>query len=110
MEDGSLIILLVGSGGRESALAWKLSQSNLVQSIFVVPGNGGTAQGLPKVQNVDHVNPDDFPALVTFSREKRVNLVVPGPEAPLVAGIGDFFRAGIGAWFFFLSFFRGWSS
>ena len=97
MEDQNLTILLVGSGGRESALAWKLAQSNLVQTIFVVPGNGGTAHGLlPKVQNVDDVNPDDFPALLTFAREKGVGLVVPGPEAPLVAGIGDFFRAGRG--------------
>lgn len=94
MEPRSLIILLVGSGGRESALAWKLAQSNLVQDIFVVPGNGGTAQGLQRVQNVSNVNPDDFPALLVFAREKGVNLVVPGPEAPLVAGIGDFFRAG----------------
>lgn len=93
MENRSLIILLVGSGGRESALAWKLAQSRLVRDIFVVPGNGGTAQGLQKVQNVSHVNPDDFPALLAFSRERGVNLVVPGPEAPLVAGIGDFFRA-----------------
>ena len=104
MEDRSLIILLVGSGGRESALAWKLAQSNLVQRIFVAPGNGGTAQGLQKVENVSHVNPDDFPALLTFAREKGVNLVVPGPEAPLVAGIGDFFRAGKGTWLFL---FRG---
>ena len=96
MEDRSLIVLLVGSGGRESALAWKLAQSNLVQDIFVVPGNGGTAQGLQKVQNVSRVNPDDFPALLAFAREKGVNLVIPGPEAPLVAGIGDFFRTGKG--------------
>lgn len=96
MGDRSLVILLVGSGGRESALAWKLAQSNLVQNIFVAPGNGGTAQGLQKVENVNHVNPDDFPALLVFAREKGVNLVIPGPEAPLVAGIGDFFRAGKG--------------
>ena len=100
MEDQNLIILLVGSGGRESALAWKLAQSNLVQRIFVAPGNGGTAQGLQKVENVSHINPDDFPALLVFARERQVNLVVPGPEAPLVAGIGDFFRAGKGTWSF----------
>ena len=94
MADESLVILLVGSGGREAALAWKLAQSRLVQEIFVVPGNGGTARGLRKVQNISHVSPDDFPALLVFAREHRVNLVVPGPEAPLVAGIGDFFRAG----------------
>ncbi len=64
----------------------------------MAPGNGGTAQGLQKVENVSHVNPDDFPALLVFAREKRVNLVIPGPEAPLVVGIGDFFRAGKGCW------------
>ena len=94
MENQSLIVLLIGSGGRESALSWKLAQSRLVRRIFVVPGNGGTARGLDKVQNVSHVNPDDFWALLTFAREQEVNLVVPGPEAPLVAGIEDFFRAG----------------
>ena len=98
MVDEPLIILLVGSGGRESALAWKLAQSKLVQDIFVVPGNGGTARGLQKVQNISHVSPKDFPALLAFARENEVNLVVPGPEAPLVAGIADFFRAGEGIW------------
>lgn len=94
MEAEKLRILLIGGGGREHALAWKLSQSPLVDSIKVVPGNGGTAAGLPKVQNITNVNPDDFQGLVAFARENEVNLVVPGPEAPLVTGIGDVFRAG----------------
>ncbi|KAI9841045.1 MAG: Bifunctional purine biosynthetic protein ade1 [Thelocarpon superellum] len=88
-----LRILLVGNGGREHALAWKLSQSPRTDQIFVVPGNGGTASGLPKVVNVDKVRPDDFAALVAFARQHQVNLVIPGPEAPLVAGIEEHFRA-----------------
>ncbi|KAH8803139.1 phosphoribosylglycinamide synthetase [Xylogone sp. PMI_703] len=88
-------ILLVGNGGREHALAWKLSQSPRVESIIVVPGNGGTLS-CPKVTNNDTVKPDDYPGLVAFARSKNVNLVVPGPEAPLVDGIADYFKeAGI---------------
>ncbi|KYK56641.1 bifunctional purine biosynthetic protein Ade1 [Drechmeria coniospora] len=88
-------ILLIGNGGREHALAWKLSQSARVDSIFAVPGNGGTAT-LPKVTNVTSVSAQDFPGLVQFAVSNGVNLVVPGPEAPLVDGIEAFFRkAGI---------------
>lgn len=92
----NLRILLVGNGGREHAIAWKLVQSPLVEHIYIVTGNGGTAN-LDKVTNVDTVKQDDFPALVKFAQEKDVNLVIPGPEAPLVAGIVDFFdkHAGI---------------
>ncbi|KAK4138227.1 phosphoribosylamine--glycine ligase [Trichocladium antarcticum] len=91
----SLRILLIGNGGREHALAWKLAQSPLVESIIVAPGNGGTA-GLPKVTNDSSVAADDYPGLVELARQNRVNLVVPGPEAPLVDGVEGFFRdAGI---------------
>ncbi|KAL8667955.1 MAG: hypothetical protein Q9202_000421 [Teloschistes flavicans] len=91
-----LRILLVGNGGREHALAWKLSQSPRVEQIYVVPGNGGTASGLRHVANIDKVKPDDFPGLVAFANGHGVNLVIPGPEAPLVAGIeGHFREAGI---------------
>ena len=90
MED--LRILLLGSGGREHALAWKLSQSPWVKSIHVAPGNGGTAQGLSKVQNID-ISVSNFPGLISFAKEHDVNLVVPGPEAPLVAGIESACRA-----------------
>lgn len=91
-----LRILLVGNGGREHALAWKLSQSPRVEKIYVVPGNGGTASGLRHVVNIDKVKPDDFPGLVAFANGHGVNLVIPGPEAPLVAGIeGHFREAGI---------------
>jgi phosphoribosylamine--glycine ligase/phosphoribosylformylglycinamidine cyclo-ligase len=91
----SLRILLVGNGGREHALAWKLSQSPLVETIVAVPGNGGTA-GLPKVTNNTSVAADDYPGLVELARKERLNMVVPGPEAPLVDGIEGVFRdAGI---------------
>ncbi|PGG97255.1 phosphoribosylamine-glycine ligase [Polytolypa hystricis UAMH7299] len=82
-----LRVLVVGSGGREHAFAWKLSQSNLVDAVYVAPGNGGTAAGSgSKITNVN-VKGDDYPALVAFALENNVNLVVPGPEAPLVDGI-----------------------
>lgn len=91
----SLRILLIGNGGREHALAWKLAQSPLVESITAVPGNGGTA-GVPKVINDTSVAADDYPGLVEFAKKNAINLVVPGPEAPLVDGIEGFFRdAGI---------------
>ncbi|KAK4193618.1 phosphoribosylglycinamide synthetase [Podospora australis] len=91
----SLRILLVGEGGREHALAWKLSQSPLTESILCVPGNGGTAK-LPKVSNSTQVAANDYPGLVEFAKTNKINLVVPGPEAPLVDGIEGYFRdAGI---------------
>ncbi|KAK9466624.1 phosphoribosylglycinamide synthetase [Lipomyces arxii] len=86
-----LRILLVGGGGREHALAWKLAQSPLVEHIWVAPGNGGTARGLKNVENVS-IDSADFPSLVNFAVEKGVNLVVPGPEQPLVDGIETQFR------------------
>ncbi|KAI9779263.1 MAG: hypothetical protein M1839_007515 [Geoglossum umbratile] len=88
-----LRVLLVGGGGREHALAWKLSQSPLVEEIFVVPGNGGTVAGLAKVSNVVTTPADDYPGLVDLARSLRVNLVVPSPEGPLVDGIEGYFRA-----------------
>lgn len=87
-----LRILLIGSGGREHALAWKLSQSPHVESILAVPGNGGTSS-CPKVSNIDRVKADDYPGLVALAKEYNVNLLVPGPEAPLVDGIEGYFRA-----------------
>jgi phosphoribosylamine--glycine ligase/phosphoribosylformylglycinamidine cyclo-ligase len=87
-----LRILLVGNGGREHALAWKLSQSPFVESIIAVPGNGGTST-CPKVTNNVSVKADDYPGLVALAQKNKVNLVVPGPEAPLVDGIEGYFRA-----------------
>jgi phosphoribosylamine--glycine ligase / phosphoribosylformylglycinamidine cyclo-ligase len=89
-----LRILIVGSGGREHALAWKLSQSPWVDIVYVAPGNGGTGQGTsPKILNAS-VRVDDYPGLVALARGHNVNLVVPGPEAPLVDGIQSYFQAG----------------
>ena len=87
----SLRVLLVGSGGREHALAWKLSQSPLISHIFAVPGNGGTAS-IDKVKNVTSVNQDDFAGLLKYAIDEDVRLLVPGPEAPLVDGITDYFE------------------
>ena len=88
---GNLRVLLVGNGGREHALAWKLVQSPSIEHIYVVPGNGGTATLGQKVTNVADVKDSDFAGLVSFAKEKHINLLVPGPEAPLVAGIVDYF-------------------
>ncbi|KAF2653710.1 phosphoribosylamine-glycine ligase [Lophiostoma macrostomum CBS 122681] len=90
MSSEKLRILLIGNGGREHAIAWKASQSPRVEHIFVVPGNGGTAQ-LPNVTNVSSIGQEDFPALVKFAKSNSINLVIPGPEAPLVAGVVDYF-------------------
>ena len=76
-------ILIVGSGGREHALAWKLRQSPLVTDLFIAPGNGGTAQEGVNVPVAD----SDLPGLVALAKEKRIDLVVAGPEAPLVLGL-----------------------
>ena len=94
-QPNSLRVLLIGNGGREHAIAWKLSQSPLVESIIAVPGNGGTAT-CPKTTNNSSVSAEDFPALLELARSKNINFIVPGPEAPLVAGAVDFFEdAGI---------------
>lgn len=71
-------ILLVGGGGREHALAWKIAQSPLVTELFIAPGNGGTALFGKNVGIKDH----DLPGLLKFALENKVDLVVPGPEAP----------------------------
>ncbi|KAJ7446412.1 aminoimidazole ribonucleotide synthetase [Mycena galericulata] len=89
----SIRILLLGSGGREHALAWKFAQSPLVEQIFVCPGNGGTDQ-LPKTTNAP-LSSTDFPALVAFAVENELNLIVPGPEQPLVDGVEKHFRKGL---------------
>ncbi|KAF9875670.1 hypothetical protein CkaCkLH20_07051 [Colletotrichum karsti] len=88
----NLRILLIGNGGREHALAWKLSQSPLVEAIYAAPGNGGTAS-CPKTTNITDIAANNYAALVKFAQSKSVGLVVPGPEAPLVDGVEAFFRA-----------------
>jgi len=84
-------ILIIGSGGREHALAWKAAQSPLAEQIFVAPGNGGTACE-PGVQNLP-ISATDIAALVRFAREESIGLTIVGPEAPLVAGLVDAFEA-----------------
>ncbi|KAG0280650.1 hypothetical protein BGZ95_009289 [Linnemannia exigua] len=86
-----LIVLLLGNGGREHAIAWKLAQSDRVDKIFVAPGNGGTASGLNKVQNVP-IGVLDFAGLAKFATENKVNFVIPGPEQPLVEGVTAVFQ------------------
>ena len=82
-------ILLLGSGGREHALAWKIAQSARVEKLYVAPGNAGTnAAG----ENVD-MKATDFPALKAFALEKGIDMIVVGPEDPLVQGIFDYFKA-----------------
>ncbi len=81
-------ILVVGSGGREHALAWKLAQSNRIQMVLLAPGNGGTALD-PRLQNLDITDPEQ---LADYAHKEQIALTVVGPEAPLAAGIVDIFR------------------
>jgi len=82
-------ILILGNGGREHALAWKAAQSPLVEKVYVAPGNAGTALE-PGVENIA-IDTMNFPALVAFARSHLVGLTIVGPEAPLVAGVVDYF-------------------
>lgn len=84
-------ILVIGGGGREHALAWKLAQSAQVEQIWVAPGNAGTAR-TPRCRNVP-IAANDIPALLQLAQDVPIDLTVVGPEAPLVAGIVDHFRA-----------------
>ena len=82
-------VLVIGSGGREHAMAWKLSQSNKVNSVFIAPGNGGTHLN-PKFKNIDLI---DINLLADFAIEENIDLTVIGPELPLSKGIVDLFRS-----------------
>ncbi|MBI9063171.1 MAG: phosphoribosylamine--glycine ligase [Marinilabiliaceae bacterium] len=79
-------ILLLGSGGREHALAWKMSQSEKLTKLFIAPGNAGTSQ---MGENVN-INPNDFEAVKSFALDNTIDMIVVGPEEPLVRGIKDF--------------------
>jgi phosphoribosylamine--glycine ligase len=81
-------ILLLGSGGRECALAWKISQSTHLTNLFIAPGNGGT---LDFGKNID-IKATDFPAIETFCLENNIEIIVCGPEQPAVAGIWNYFQ------------------
>ncbi|MCB1671444.1 MAG: phosphoribosylamine--glycine ligase [Pseudomonadales bacterium] len=82
-------VLVLGSGGREHALAWKVAQSPRVEKVFVAPGNAGTLLE-PGVENVA-IDVLDFPGLVEFAKAEQIELTIVGPEAPLVAGVVDYF-------------------
>ncbi|MDH5330656.1 MAG: phosphoribosylamine--glycine ligase, partial [Aquincola sp.] len=82
-------VLVIGSGAREHALAWKLSQSPKVQRVYVAPGNGGTAGDAALV----NVPITDLVALADFAHQEKIVLTVVGPEAPLAAGVVDLFRS-----------------
>ena len=82
-------ILLLGSGGREHALAWKIAQSNKVDKLFIAPGNAGTAQA---GTNVPELKATDFDGVARFALDHNINMVVVGPEDPLVKGIYDYFQ------------------
>ena len=84
-------VLLLGSGGREHAMAWKIAQSPRVKKLYIAPGNAGTAT---VGENVN-IKATDFEALKVFALEREVNMIVVGPEDPLVQGIFDFFKGDI---------------
>ena len=83
-----MTVLLLGSGGRECALAWKISQSPALRHLYIAPGNGGTGN---YGENVN-LSPLDFDAIAKFSDEKSIDMIVVGNEDPLVAGIYDYFQ------------------
>ncbi|MGE5662168.1 MAG: phosphoribosylamine--glycine ligase, partial [Ignavibacteriales bacterium] len=85
MKQKSRSVLIIGGGGREHALGWKISQSNLVESVYYAPGNAGTINNVP-------IQPNDFEKLVAFAKSKNCFTIV-GPEAPISLGIVDYFSA-----------------
>lgn len=82
-------VLLLGSGGREHALSWKMGQSSMLEALFIAPGNAGTRQYGTNI----NISPNDFEAVKNTVIEQKINMVVVGPEDPLVNGIVDFFKA-----------------
>lgn len=84
-------ILVIGSGGREHSLAWRVAQSTDVEKVYVAPGNAGTAKEA-RLENIA-INVMDFEALANFAKKEKIALTIVGPEAPLVAGIVDYFNS-----------------
>jgi phosphoribosylamine--glycine ligase len=84
-------VLVIGGGGREHALAWKAAQNPSVETVFVAPGNAGTAIE-NKLKNVD-IDVLDFERLAAFAKDNNCELTIVGPEAPLVEGVVNFFQA-----------------
>ena len=90
-------ILVIGGGGREHALGWKAAQNSNIETVFVAPGNAGTALE-PKLKNIP-IGAEDVDALLTFATENAIDLTIVGPEAPLVLGVVDAFQnAGLKIW------------
>src|SRR5512135_1005826 len=87
MTHEKLRILIVGSGGREHAIAWKVAQSPRLSQLFVAPGNAGTAP-----YNVA-ISAEDIPALVSFANRQAIDLAIIGPEVPLALGLADALKA-----------------
>ena len=83
-------VLIIGAGGREHALSWKAAQNPNVETVFIAPGNAGTALE-PKLENVN-IGAEDIAGLVAFAQDKKIELTIVGPEAPLVIGVVDAFR------------------
>ena len=81
-------LLLLGSGGREHALAWKIAQSPKVEKLYIAPGNAGTSS---VGENVN-IKATDFDALKAFALKEKIDMIVVGPEDPLVEGIYDYFQ------------------
>ncbi len=81
-------VLIIGGGGREHALAWKISESRSVESIFCIPGNGGISE----IADCVSIDVQDLDRLVKFTKQEHIDLVVVGPENPLAVGIVDHFE------------------
>ena len=81
-------ILVIGSGGREHALVWKIAQSSMVSEIFCAPGNAG----IEEMAKLVSIKADDVDSLLGFAKEKKIDLTIVGPELPLTSGIVDFFE------------------
>src|SRR5688572_14719747 len=79
-------VLVIGSGGREHTIVWKVKQSPILKNLYALPGNPGTAQ---LAENVSGISVNDHAAIVDFCKQKDIDLVIVGPEAPLAAGLGD---------------------
>ena len=90
-------VLVIGSGGREHALAWKAAQSPDVEKVFVAPGNAGTSRE-PKLENVA-IGAEEIDALLAFAQDHDIGLTIVGTEAPLVIGLADPFNAPGQHWF-----------
>ena len=83
-------VLIIGSGGREHALAWQCSLFDEVEHVFVAPGNAGTDLEI-KISNIT-IDPENIPALISFAKSEFIDITIVGPEAPLVKGVVDNFQ------------------